>query len=268
MSLLDKLERRLGFIAIPGLIRIVVTFNVLVFGLVLLTSSGSADQPGFDSYLTLNMARVRAGEIWRLVTYIFVPQTQHFLFVAMALYFLWFIGDGLERAWGAFRLTLYFLVGMIGTTVAAVFGGSQFSSMMLFTTLFFAFAHFYPEEVIYVFFILPMKIKWLAWIYAAILLAGFVVNAMSYRLAMIAAFSNYFIFFGPEVFHQLRHRKDVATRRKRFEVQSTRSEAEPLHKCATCGATEVSNPDLEFRVSRDGEEYCLPHLPSAVTAAH
>ncbi len=88
----------------------------------------------------------------------------------MALWFLWFIGEGLERAWGPFRVTLYFIVGMIGTTIAAFFGGSQFSNMMLFTTLFFAFAHFYPEEMIYVFFILPMKIKWLAWIYAGILL--------------------------------------------------------------------------------------------------
>jgi hypothetical protein len=267
MTLLDKLERRIGFIAIPGLMRIVVTFNVLVFGLVLLTNTGSADQPGFDSYLSLNMARVRAGEIWRLITYIFVPQTQHFLFVAMALWFLWFIGEGLERAWGPFRVTLYFIVGMVGTTIAAVFGGSQFSSMMLFTTMFFAFAHFYPDETIYIFFILPMKIKWLAWIYAGILLMGFVVNSMSYRLAMIAAFSNYFIFFGPEVFHQLRHRKDVAIRRKRFEAQAARSEAEPLHRCANCGATESSNPDLEFRVSRDGEEYCLPHLPSATPVA-
>src|ERR1700712_5716481 len=145
MTLLDKLERRIGFIAIPGLIRIVVTFNVLVFGLVLLTSTGSADQPGFDFYLTLNIARVRAGEVWRLLTYIFVPTTQHFLLVAMALYFLWFIGDRLEQTWGAFRLTLYVLVGMIGTTVAAVFAGSQFSSIMLFTTLFFAYAQLYPE---------------------------------------------------------------------------------------------------------------------------
>ena len=95
-----------------------------------------------------------------------------------------------------------------------------------------------------------MKIKWLAWIYAGFLLLGFVVNSMSYRLAMIAAFSNYFIFFGPEVFHQLRHRKEVATRRKRFEVQSARAETEPLHRCANCGATEVSHPDLEFRVSQ------------------
>src|SRR3954463_12802653 len=198
MTFLDKLERRLGFIAIPGLVRAIVTLNVLVFILVYLNK-------GFDSYLALDMARVRAGEVWRLVTYIFVPQMSHPLLVLIALWFLWFIGDGLERAWGPFRLTLYFLVGMIGTTVAAVLSNSQFSNQMLFTTLFFAFAHFYPDEIIYVFFILPLKIKWLAWIYAAILLYGFAMNSMSYRLAMLAAFSNYFIFFGPEAFHQFRH---------------------------------------------------------------
>jgi membrane associated rhomboid family serine protease len=259
MSFLDKLERRLGFIAIPGLIRAVVTLNALVFVLVLLNK-------GFDSYLALNIPRIRAGEVWRLVTYIFVPQTGHFLLVAIALWFLWFIGDGLERAWGPFRLTLYFLVGMIGTTVAAVLSGSQFSSQMLFTTLFFAFAHFYPEEVIYVFFILPLKIKWIAWIYAAFLGIGFVTQSNSYRMALLVALSNYLIFFGPGVIQRLRQRKEVATRRQRFEVQS-RGEEEPLHRCATCGATELSDPTLEFRVSRDGEEYCIAHLPRATEDA-
>ena len=259
MTLLDKLERRLGWIAIPGLIRIVVTFNALVFLLVLLN-------PGFEAYLALDPARIMAGEVWRLVTYIFVPQISHFLWVAVALWFLWFIGDGLERAWGPFRLTLFYLVGMIGTTIAAFFFGASFSNAMLHASLFFAFAWFYPEEVIYIFFILPMKIKWLAWIFAAFLIFGFVVGTNSYRMALLAAFSNYFIFFGPELWHQARHRKEVSARRKRFEVQTTRSEAEPLHKCAVCGATELSDPNLEFRVSRDGEEYCVPHLPSTAPA--
>ena len=258
MTLLDKLERRLGWLAIPGLIRIVVTFNALVFGLILLN-------PGFEAYLALDPARIMAGEVWRLVTYIFVPQVRHFLWVAVALWFLWFIGDGVERAWGPFRLTLFYLVGMIGTTIAAFFFGASFSNAMLHASLFFAFAWFYPEEVIYIFFILPMKIKWLAWIFAAFLIFGFVVGTNSYRMALLAAFSNYFIFFGPELWHQARHRKEVSARRKRFEVQ-TRSEAEPLHKCATCGATELSDPNREFRVSRDGEEYCIEHLPSATAA--
>jgi len=258
MSFLDRLEKRIGFIAIPGLIRAIVTLNVLVFVLVLLNK-------GFDSYLALNIERVRAGEVWRLVTYIFVPQISYPLLVAIALWFLWFIGDGLERAWGPFRLTLYFLVGMIGTTAAAVLTNAQFSSQMLFTTLFFAFAHFYPDEVIYIFFILPLKVKWIAWAYAGFLMLGFVTQSNSYRLALIAALSNYLIFFGPGVIRDLRQRKDVAVRRQRFEAQS-RSEEEPLHRCATCGATEISDPNLEFRVARDGEEYCLAHLPRPVKA--
>src|SRR5213596_4188289 len=147
MSLLDQLERRFGFLGIPGLPRILVGFAALVFGLAWLL-------PGFTSMLTLDPVRIRHGEVWRLVTYIFIPQSQSPLWVLFALWFLWWIGAGLERAWGAFRLTLYFLVGMIGTTLAAVVSNSQFSSqMMLFTTLFFAFAHFYPDEIIYVFFI-------------------------------------------------------------------------------------------------------------------
>ncbi|HEY0722994.1 MAG TPA: rhomboid family intramembrane serine protease [Pyrinomonadaceae bacterium] len=258
MSFLDRLEKRFGFIAIPGLIRAIVTLNGLVFVLVLLNK-------GFDSYLALNIERVRAGEVWRLVTYIFVPQISYPLLVFIALWFLWFIGDGLERAWGPFRLTLYFLVGMIGTTVAAVLTNAQFSSQMLFTTLFFAFAHFYPDEVIYIFFILPLKVKWIAWAYAGFLVLGFVTQSNSYRLALIAALSNYLIFFGPGVVRDLRQRKDVAVRRHRFETQS-RSEEEPLHRCATCGATEISDPNLEFRVARDGEEYCLAHLPRPVKA--
>ncbi len=258
MSFLDKLERRFGFIAIPGLIRAVVTLSALVFVLVSLNK-------GFDSYLSLDLARIRAGEVWRLVTYLFVPQTGHFLLVLLALWFLWIIGDGLEEAWGAFRLTLYFLVGMVGTTVAALLSNSAFSNQMLFTSLFFAFAHLYPERVFYVFLILPLKVKWLAWIYAGFLLLGFVTQSNSYRLALIAALSNYLIFFGPEVIQQLRQRKEVAARRQRFEVQS-RSEAEPLHKCATCGATESTDPSLEFRVARDGEEYCIAHLPRPANA--
>lgn len=267
MSFLEKLERRLGFIAIPGLIRAVVTLNALVFVLVLLNK-------GFDSYLALDIARVRAGEVWRLVTYIFVPQTGSFLVVAVALWFLWFIGDGLERAWGPFRLTLYFLVGVIATTVAAVLShryapmerGEQFCSEMLFASLFFAFAHFYPEEIIYVFFILPLKIKWVAWAYAGYLLLRFATQSTSFRMVVLMALSNYFIFFGPGVIRHLRQRKEVAVRRNRFEIQS-RNEEEPLHRCATCGATELTDPSLEFRVARDGEEYCIAHLPRPANAS-
>lgn len=258
MSWLDKLERRFGFLGIPGLIRIIVLFNALVFVLVRLN-------PDFISVLDLDPVRIRHGEVWRLVTYIFIPQTFSFLWIIFVLWFLWFLGEGLERAWGPFRVTLYFLVGMIGTTAAAFFFGGNFSNSMLLASLFFAFARFYPDEIIYVFFILPLKIKWVAWVSAAFLLLGFVVNPNSYRAALLAALSNYLIFFGHEFIHQARHRHEVSTRRKRFE-SSARGETEPLHKCLICGATESSDPNLDFRVARDGEEYCIAHLPRAESA--
>ncbi len=258
MSLLDRFERRFGFLAIPGLIRIVVAFNALVFLLVHLN-------PDFQFVLNLNPARIMRGEVWRLVTYIFLPQTFSFLWVVFVLWFLWFIGEGLEQAWGAFRLTLYFLAGMIGTTVAAFFFGSNFSNSMLNVALFFAFARFYPNEVIYVFFILPLKVKWIAWAMAAFLLYGFVTAPNSYRVALLVALSNFLIFFGPGFVHEIRHRHDVAGRRKRF-VASARSDVEPLHRCAVCGVTELTDPTLDFRVASDGEEYCMPHLPRAASA--
>ncbi len=260
--MLDKLERRIGFIAIPVLIRIVVIFTALVYLLTFLNQE-------FLSVLSLDPAAIKRGEVWRLVTYLFIPRSaaqpgslMSPLWVVVALWFLWFIGDGLERAWGAFRLTLYFFVGMIGTTIAAFLFGAQFSNTMLASSLFFAFAWFYPDEIIYVLFVLPMKIKWLAWVSAALLIFGFYSAPNSYRMALVAAFANYFIFFGADIFHRVRHRQEVSTRRKRFEVQS-RPEEESLHRCATCGATELSDPSLEFRVSRDGEEYCMAHLPGA-----
>src|SRR6266516_3970663 len=252
MTWLDKLERRFGFLGIPRLIQIVVAFSALVFLLVRLN-------PDFISALDLNLERVRHGEIWRLVTYIFIPQTFSFLWIIFVLWFLWFIGEGLERAWGPFRLTLYFLVGMIGTTAAALFFGSNFSNTMLIASLFYAFARFYPDEVIYVLFILPVKIKWLAWVFAAFLLIGFVLGPNSYRAALVAAFANYFIFFGPEIIHHARHRHEVSTRRRRFEVQS-RSVDDALHRCAVCGVTELTDPNLDFRVARDGDEYCIAHF--------
>ena len=244
MSWLDSLERRFGRFALPGLIRIVVALTALVYLLTFLN-------PNFLSVLTLEPARILRGEVWRLVTYIFIPGSigqpgsmMQPLWLLLVLWFLLFIGDRLEQAWGAFRLNLYFLIGMVGTTIAAFFFGAQFSNAMLASSLFFAFASFYPEEVIYIFFL------------------RFVAGSTSYRMALVAAFANYLIFFGPDLIRAARNRQQIATRRRRFEGKA-RPEDEALHRCANCGATELTNPNLEFRVSRDGEEYCLAHLPSA-----
>src|SRR5215210_1933003 len=148
MSVLDKLERRLGFIAIPGLLRYVAALTALVFILYKI-------DPRYLALIDLDIDAVRQGQVWRLITYLFVPQlgslipAPDWINAAFAVLFLIWVGDRLEEAWGPFRLTLFVLIGMIGTTVAAVFFGERFSNVMLYSSLFFAFARFYPDVVIF-----------------------------------------------------------------------------------------------------------------------
>lgn len=259
MNLLDRIERRLGFIAIPGLLRYVAFLTALVFIL-------EKVNPGYLRVLDLDRTAVMHGQVWRLVTYIFIPQIGSFLplpdWVNVAFYilFLLWMGNGLEEAWGAFRLTLFYLIGMIGTTVAALLFGAAFSNFMLTTSIFFAFARFYPDLVIYMFYILPLKVKWIAWVTAAILLLQLVLGSMQFRAAAICAMANYLLFFGGDLLREARTRRHSSRRRADFEVRARETQHEALHQCAACGATELSDPNLEFRVAADGEEYCLPHL--------
>ncbi|MDB6148906.1 MAG: hypothetical protein JWQ44_354 [Chthoniobacter sp.] len=263
MKWLDRAERKFEHLAIPNLIRVIVGFNVLVFVLYKLN-------PAVLSLLELDPEAVKRGEVWRLVTYIFIPSVGaplvDWLFTALYLWSLWWVGNGLEEAIGSFRFNVFYLLGMVGTTVAAFFTDSNFSSVMLNASMFFGFARFYPDMVIYVMMILPVKVKWMAWVSGAMLLLGFIGGAWEYRLAVIAALSNYLLFFGREIFQDARHRGEVQTRRRRFEKAQLPAD-EALHTCATCGRTEHVAPDLEFRVAKDGNEYCSEHLPRTPVAS-
>lgn len=264
MNLIDSLERRFGRFAIPGLVRMIVGLNVLVFVLGLLS-------PSLLSWLALDPNAIFHGQIWRLITYIFIPsygsvfsaifgQQGSALDTACSLAFLWMIGDSLEAIWGAFRLNLFYLIGMLGTTVAAFLFGAQFSNGMLNLSLLFAFAWHFPNTQILFFFLFPLRVKWLGWFSAAVLLWQFLsLDDLSYRMAVVASLTNFLIFFGPETIAHLRQRGTVAGRRRQFEKTSV-PEGEPLHRCVVCQRTELSHPELEFRVARDGNDYCLEHL--------
>jgi hypothetical protein len=261
MSWINRLEARFGHWAIPGLLRYIAALNALSF--VLLQIS-----PDYLDFLVLDSSRLLKGEVWRLITYIFIPALGGFLpnWLIMALYvmYLIWIGDGLEQAWGAFRLNLYYLLGMAGTTVAALISNGDPSGSLLHASLLFAFARCYPDQIIMFMLVLPVKVKWMAWLTAAIVLLNFILGDWAFRLATIAALTNYVLFFGREILEDARNRKQIQERRARFERDARRDDGEAMHRCKVCARTELIAPELEFRVAADGEEYCTEHLPGRV----
>jgi hypothetical protein len=256
MSWIDFLEKRYERFAIPHLLRYVALLNGLAFLL-------SKLKPGFLGMLQLDANAVLQGQFWRLVSHIFVPSIGGLLpdWIGAGLYLLLLVwlGDGLEEAMGSFRTTLYYFIGLVGTAVAAFLAGEGVGGAFLTNSLFFAYAMFFPDRQILVFFVIPVRMKWLAWfdlVMLAILVLG---SGWGVRAGVVASFANFILFFGPSLLSARRRRQEQEQRLARF--MATLSEAESLHKCVRCGRTEVGSPELEFRVGRDGEEYCMEHLP-------
>jgi hypothetical protein len=262
MKWIDRAEARFGHLAIPHLVQAIGVLSGAVFFFYKL-------DPNFFSALELYPNRIMAGEVWRLVTYIFVPTTASMIpspdWVNAVFYmlFMFWIGNGLDQVWSALRINLYCLITMAGITVAAFFFGTLFSHFMLVQALFFAFARFYPDEMIT---FPPVKVKWLAWFDVGWLFFLSITQGISFTMAMLATLIAYFLFFGQEIFMGARFRQEVASRRERFEESAKDAGGESMHRCAVCGRSELVAPDLDFRVASDGEEYCVEHLPKPAPA--
>ena len=263
MHWLARFETRFGHLAIHGLLRYVAVLSSLCFVFAKLN-------PHYVDFLQLDRDRLLAGEVWRLFSYLFIPSIgglfPDWLGMAMYVWFLIWMGDGLEQAWGAFRFNVYFLVGMIGTTVGALIANNDAGGGIFYMTVFLAFARFYPETVIRLFFLLPVKVKWLAWLDGALLMLNFLGGTLEVRLAILAGLLNYLLFFGREIVADFKLNREVAHRRARFEREIREGNDETMHRCKICGRTELTTPELEFRVSGDGEEYCAEHLPKKAGA--
>ncbi|MDX2082336.1 MAG: hypothetical protein SFU53_16245 [Terrimicrobiaceae bacterium] len=254
MTFLDRLERSLARYAIPGLIRYVVALSALVFVLVALN-------PGYASMLELDRDAILRGEVWRLVSWIFIPTTDSFFWIVFYLLFTWWIGDLLEQSWGTFRLNAYYFLGMILTIVSAFVFGASFGNLFLNLSLFFAVATLAPNLEILLFFVLPVKIKWVALFSLIFPLSVLVFGNLPAKMIVLVSLGNYLLFFGPAFFRSRWERREIESRRARFEARKVPA-GESIHRCEVCGVTELLDPDADFRVAADGREYCTRHLPS------
>jgi membrane associated rhomboid family serine protease len=241
--LLAILERKLGRFAIERLPTFIVGGMAMVFVL-------SQTKPELIDHLTLDPARVLQ-EPWRLVTYLFIPTSTSLIWILFSLYWTWLIGTNLEHEWGAFKLNVYYLLGALGTTAAAwIIGGAQ-GNFWLNTSLFFAFATIFPNYEIYIFFIIPIRVKWLALLFMALVGYFFFVGSLGVKVAIAVALGNYLLFFAGHLLSLARGRQiqlRQAARRSQFRAVKNEAFVKPSAEggraCAICGARQDDGADI------------------------
>ncbi len=252
MNFVSRLESRFGRFAIPGLVQVVAVLQLLT--LVLVYASNAEARAAFVAFLELDPERLLRGEVWRVFSYIFIPRSFQLIWALIGAIFLMWIGRGLDEAWGPFRVNLYVIGGMLGLTAGALIFGYKGDGLFLFQTLLFAFAMLYPNEEIMLFFVIPIKVKWLA-IFGAAMLAFMVLASPGMFWQVLFANLNFLAVFGPSFLKQSAERAKAMERRSRFDSAQL-PEGAFFHQCHVCKKTEVDDPALEFRVTAEGEEIC------------
>ena len=233
--------------------------------------------PGVFKYLYLNPYMILFhGQVWRLITWVIVPPSSFDFFTLLMLYFYYSLGTTLERTWGTYRYNVYIFSGILFTILGAfllfgfgLLGGKLIvGNMAIFSTyyvnmsIFLAFAATYPNMQILLFFFIPIRIKILGIIYGALLLYEFIAGPTEMKFVIAASLMNFIVFFitGRGKVHMTPRQ---AKRRQEFKREVKKTTRVTRHKCAICGRTEETNPELEFRFCSkcDGNyEYCQDHL--------
>ena len=262
-------HRRFG---IPNLMKYIVFISAGAFVVDMLPTPGSL----FD-LIAFNPALIMRGEVWRIVTWAFIPLNDNLLFMALMLYFYYFIGVSLEREWGTAKFSVFYFSGVLlniiygfvlwlvlrNSPVASFISGATWSSAIALTptyinlSMYFAFATLFPNFYIRLFFIIPVKIKWVAIVnacfFAFSIVSGIMLGNFLAFLPVIALL-NYLAICGHElfsaIFRPLKAKTSPQTINFKRAARQAKQEYEGKdyrHKCAVCGRTDKDHPDLEFR---------------------
>lgn len=252
--LVDKLERRFGRYAVPNLTIYLIAGQSLLYIAIM---TGKLNR----GIVTYAAGALMAGEWWRLLLFPFDPPGGGLLFALIAWYLFYLMGTALEEHWGAFRYNLFLLVGVL-LTVAVSFLMPYYpvSNAFLAGSVFLAFAFLYPDFTLLLFFVLPVRIKWLAlltWLYYGYL---FLLGGWATRLVILASVGNFLLFFASDLRWLA---KSGGRRLARSTVRAAGESSGPFHRCTVCGITDQSHPEMDFRYCPDcaGQRgYCQEHI--------
>lgn len=280
VSWLDRFCAKHPRFGIPNLMLYIAIGNVAIY-LIDLFSMGRIS---LASALCFDISAILHGQVWRLFTFVFISMSGDLLmrgtgifFVAISAYFYWWIGSLLEQEWGTTKFTVFYLGGVLLNILFGLVAG--FADMYYVNlSMFFAFATLYGDMQVLLFFLIPIKVKWLAWIDGALfawavlsnLIAGFWLGA----LLPVVAILNFFIFFWQDfryLFARAKRRSSpTVISFKKAQKQAKKKARETggyTHKCAVCGITDADDPTMEFRYCSkcDGYYcYCANHINNHV----
>jgi len=260
---------------IPGLMLYIAIGNAAVYLLDMFTGGLAT------SYLFFHPALVAQGQIWRILTFVFIPESGYdptnmfsLLFFAMTTFFYYWLGTALEHQWGTTRFSVFYGLGILLNLLAGTVFSTGCSMYYVNMSLFFSFATLYPDMQVLLWGLIPLKVKWLAWFDAAffvvtilrLLASGTPVLALFPVLAIL----NYLIFFWEDLaqllgYHTARaahraSRKTISFHQAQQDIQQRKGY---LHKCAVCGITDADDPNMEFRYCSKCNGYycyCMNHI--------
>lgn len=264
---------------IPNLMKIIVFGQIAVYVLELISSL--MFHQSWIQYLQFVPALIMNGQVWRLVTWVVVPYASSPFSLLLTCYFYYWIAAMLEREWGSARFSLFYLSGMVlSVALGMVLGMAQLNlthtlasinlGYYLNMSIFLVLAVLYGEMQVLLFFVVPVKMKWMALI-DVVMVAVDMVRLIQWgywllALVPLASFVNFVIFTWP--FWQtklgiMRHKTDpkvIHFKQAQKKAQETKGYH---HKCAVCGITDADDPDMEFRYCSkcDGYYcYCANHI--------
>ncbi len=253
-----KLQKKFGKYAIRDLITYLIYISIAVYVVQLI-------QPSAINYLYLNPQKVLQGEIWRIITFIFIPAVDlNILFALLGFMFMYYLSKSLENIWGAFRTNIYILICVLLTLIVSfLFMIPIYSSFLIYDSLFLAFAYEFPNQEIRIYFVLPIKIKYIAMVRVAFMIYSLIVGGFSARIIVFLTVANFLVFYAPEIIGRMKNKGHVKIKKTMYDKKINGAKKDTMHKCEVCKMTEKDDPNMEFRYCskcNGSYEYCANHL--------
>lgn len=253
MKLLDKMENKLGKYSIKNVTLIIIICQVIAYFAIIGGLMEASD-------LSISYTRILQGQIWRAITFISIPPTLNPFFIIFSWYLFYSMGSTLEHYWGTFHYNMYLLIGIVLTNAFSfLLKMDVYSNAFFQSSVFLAFTFLHPNYQLRLFFILPIKIKWLALLTWLAYLWVVVTGHFAYKMLVIVSVTNFFLFFYKDLYFKIRYRKN----RVKQSINKDKIKNTPVHICKECGITDKDDPYMVFRycsLCEPKQCYCEDHI--------